>query len=42
MSQSFVMIDLEDLKYVNGVSGSSEGHGSQQARSSGYIADDDR
>lgn len=42
MSQSFVMIDLEDLKYVNGVSESSEGHGSQQTRSSGYIADDDR
>lgn len=39
MSQSFVMIDLEDLKYVNGVSGSSKGHGS---RSSGYLADDDR
>lgn len=42
MSQSFVMIDLEDLEYVIGVSGGSEGDGSQQTRSSGYLADDDR
>ncbi|KAJ5588980.1 hypothetical protein N7537_011658 [Penicillium hordei] len=42
MSQSFVMIDLEDLKHVNGVSEGSEGHGSQQTRSSGYLEDDDR
>ncbi|KAJ6143203.1 hypothetical protein N7471_002656 [Penicillium samsonianum] len=48
-SQSFVMIDLEDLKWLNGTPEGSKRHGSQdtqssreEIRSSGYLGDDDK